>query len=123
MTRKVICVSRDLGVESLMALLLHRGVSRVPVVDEFGRLIGIVSKTDLLRETLETEGLVEYELDHATACPSSEDELGQGWVHARDVVKTAGDIMMPVVFRLPVLIHRIRTAQPISQILQCHALL
>ena len=34
---------------ALLSLMMERGISGVPVVDEFGRPVGVVSKTDLLR--------------------------------------------------------------------------
>lgn len=53
MTRDVRCVSPDTTVEALETLLLERGLSGAPVVDGGGRLIGMVSKTDLVRRTHE----------------------------------------------------------------------
>ena len=50
MTRDVTCVTADFSVEDLTALLLERNISGVPVVDVDGRPIGVVTKTDLLRE-------------------------------------------------------------------------
>ena len=50
MTTDVVCVRDDLSVETLTTLLLDEWIGAVPVVDEHGRPIGIVSKTDLLRE-------------------------------------------------------------------------
>lgn len=48
MTPVVTCVTPDLSLDSLTELLLERGISGVPVVDEEGRPIGVVSKTDLV---------------------------------------------------------------------------
>jgi CBS domain-containing protein len=48
MTPAVLCVTRDLGVVALTRLLLERGISGAPVVDERGHPIGVVSKTDLV---------------------------------------------------------------------------
>jgi CBS-domain-containing membrane protein len=50
MTPTPLCVPPELSVESLTSLFLERGISGAPVVDEAGRAIGIVSKTDLVRE-------------------------------------------------------------------------
>lgn len=50
MARDVVCVEPKLSVEALTALFLERGLSRAPVVDAGGKPIGMVSKTDLLRE-------------------------------------------------------------------------
>jgi len=48
MERDVIAVTPDLGIEDLEELLLMKSISGAPVVNEFGKPIGIVSKTDLL---------------------------------------------------------------------------
>jgi CBS domain-containing protein len=48
MARDVVSVPPHLGVEELAELLLSKGISGVPVVDELGKPIGVVSKTDLL---------------------------------------------------------------------------
>jgi CBS domain-containing protein len=50
MTREVVTVRPDTSLETLIQLLLERNFSGVPVVDEDRRPIGIVSKTDLVRE-------------------------------------------------------------------------
>lgn len=48
MTTEVICVSRDTPYKELVRLLLDRGVSALPVVDDRRRVVGIVSEADLL---------------------------------------------------------------------------
>jgi CBS domain-containing protein len=58
MSRHVLCVTRDVSVEALTGMFLDRGISAVPVVDEAGHPIGIVSKTDLVRERWEARALV-----------------------------------------------------------------
>jgi CBS domain-containing protein len=50
MTTRVLAVRPDVGVEALGDLLLDRGFGGAPVVDEEGRPVGVVSKTDFLRE-------------------------------------------------------------------------
>ncbi len=49
MTHDVVCVGPDLSIAALTTLLVERGISGVPVVDENAVPIGMVSKTDLLR--------------------------------------------------------------------------
>ena len=48
MSADIVCVSPDLSVQALVALLVDRGFSGVPVVDSDGKPIGVVSKSDLL---------------------------------------------------------------------------
>ena len=48
MTSNVVLIRRDAEVHELSKLFLERGVHGVPVVDEDGRLVGVVSQTDLI---------------------------------------------------------------------------
>lgn len=48
MTSPVVTVGPDLSVKETARLLLRHSISAVPVVDEAGRLVGIVSELDLL---------------------------------------------------------------------------
>ena len=88
MERNIVCVRPDVRVDTIAALLLEWGADGVPVVDEEGHPIGMVSWTDLLRERL----------DGATP-PAVPGEAGgadppvEAAAHA-----TAGDVMTPLVF-------------------------
>ena len=56
MTRNVVTVSPETSVPAIAALLLDRRISAVPVVDDSGRVIGIVSEGDLIhRPEADTE--------------------------------------------------------------------
>ncbi len=48
MTRNVITVRGELKVNDLIDLFIDNGISSVPVVDKKGKLIGIVTKTDII---------------------------------------------------------------------------
>jgi CBS domain-containing protein len=50
MTSPVVSVEEDASIENVQWLLLQRGIGAVPVVDRLRRPIGILAKTDLLRE-------------------------------------------------------------------------
>lgn len=49
MTQNVITVSPDSEVREIATLLLEHGISAVPVVNESGKVLGIVSEGDLMR--------------------------------------------------------------------------
>ncbi|MGR2740552.1 CBS domain-containing protein [Billgrantia sp. Q4P2] len=49
MTPKVITVSPDADVREIARLLLENNISAVPVVDDSGKVLGIVSEGDLMR--------------------------------------------------------------------------
>jgi acetoin utilization protein AcuB len=50
MTRDVVTVRSGTSVEAVVELMLARGLSRLPVVDEKRRPLGIVSKTDVVED-------------------------------------------------------------------------
>jgi CBS domain-containing protein len=52
MSRPAICAHPDMSLETVAAKLVNNRLSRLPVVDDQGRLVGIISKTDLLIEEL-----------------------------------------------------------------------
>ena len=49
MTMNVVTVGPQTPVEEVVSILLRRGISAVPVVDDKGAIIGLVSEGDLLR--------------------------------------------------------------------------
>lgn len=61
MSRDVVCVAPRMRVEELCAVLLENSISGAPVVDEAGRLVGIVSTTDVVRDRHERQGTGEVE--------------------------------------------------------------
>ncbi|GAB7036564.1 MULTISPECIES: CBS domain-containing protein [Catenuloplanes] len=50
MTKDVATVTADTPYRSIVDVLMRRRVSAVPVVDELGRVVGVVSETDLLHK-------------------------------------------------------------------------
>ncbi len=58
MTRPAICVTEDRTVEGVATLMIERGIKRAPVVrDE--RLVGIVTRADVIRSILSEPGSAE----------------------------------------------------------------
>jgi CBS domain-containing protein len=49
MSPRVVCVRADLGTDALTEMLFALDLRSVPVVDDQGRPIGVVSRSDLLR--------------------------------------------------------------------------
>lgn len=97
MTGDVVCVRPELSVESLSSLLLARGFSGAPVVDEEGRPLGVVSKTDLVRdagdgETQESVWITRNGRPH---------QLERGH-HLEPIPRaTVAEVMTPLTFALP----------------------
>lgn len=77
--RETVCVRPETSVTSLTNLLLDRAIGGVPVVDEDGKAIGIVSRTDLLRRQED---------------PPDEPRLERGF-HVEREPETAADVMTP----------------------------
>ena len=48
MTKEVVTVTPQTGVRELAALLLERKISGAPVVDEAGKVLGVVTESDLV---------------------------------------------------------------------------
>jgi CBS domain-containing protein len=101
MSRQVVCVPQTLDVRALAQLLLERGISGAPVVDDEGLPIGVVSKTDLIRERFDDTEEIEAEPLRVRTRQGYEYELGPGFHAERITSRTVADIMTPLVFSLP----------------------
>jgi len=100
MTKHVVCVQPDLGIEALTDLFLERGISGAPVVDSAGRTLGIVSKTDVLRDYAdrgETAELGAAEVKSGGI--RAQLDRGMHVLDTRDA--TVRDVMTPLAFTLP----------------------
>jgi CBS domain-containing protein len=58
MTKEPMCVEPWMSIRQLAHLFAENEISGAPVVDGLGRLVGLVSKTDLIRQCLEGTGNV-----------------------------------------------------------------
>jgi CBS domain-containing protein len=94
MTCNALCVRKDHSIEALAALLVTHRISGVPVIDDEGRPIGVVSKTDLVRERHENGDTVA--LDAAEGTSRIEDGF-----HELPISRgTVADVMTPVAITL-----------------------
>lgn len=99
MTANVMCVRQDVSIEALTALLLERGISGVPVVDANGFPIGVVSKTDLVREQHEMGESVGAALPYEEGW-AMDYTLRDGFLSEPIARRTVADIMTPLAFTL-----------------------
>jgi CBS domain-containing protein len=90
MTRSPVVVRSELGLEELVATFLEQNVSRAPVVDHDGKLIGIVSKTDLVVD--------QYVRGDTQVDQRGVPERGQ---HVHELGGCVGDVMTRIAFSLP----------------------
>jgi CBS domain-containing protein len=86
MTSRVVTVTPDARLKDVAAALVEHGVNAVPVVDDRGRLAGIVSEADLLRLNASKDG-VRFESPSARRKPPA---------------RTAREVMTQAVYTIPV---------------------
>ena len=55
MVKDVVCVNTAVSLQELVEIFFSKKVSGVPVVDDNSKLVGIISKTDLVTHGLEKE--------------------------------------------------------------------
>jgi CBS domain-containing protein len=91
MTRDVTCVTGDVSVEAITAMFLERGYGAAPVVDDEGFPVGVISKTDLVRERWENDD---------TGVAESPAEVVDGMHVARVPRAVVNDVMTPLAFTL-----------------------
>lgn len=62
MTTSLVVANQDLTINDASRVMFRRGISRMPVVDENGKLVGIITNTDMVRSHIErsTPNKVEY---------------------------------------------------------------
>jgi len=96
----VICVRPDFGIDELSVLFLSNGVSGVPVVDEAGAPIGMVSKTDLIRAQREEEDLEEVDRGSCRSLTPDQIDMEAGYRIVEPKRGTVAEIMTPVVLML-----------------------
>lgn len=100
MTRDVYAVAPDTDLDTVSALFLIRHISGVPVVDEAGRPLGIVTRTELLGSRPQTRGshgrpfyyVIRDGTIHAPRGPGHGSRQGEG---------AARDVMSSFVFTIP----------------------
>ena len=49
MTKNVVSVTEDQSVEKIVNLMLDKKINRIPVTDKKGKLVGIVTRSDILK--------------------------------------------------------------------------
>ena len=62
MSTKLVVANQELSINDASRVMFRRGISRMPVVDETGKLVGIITNTDMVRSHIErsTPNKVEY---------------------------------------------------------------
>jgi CBS domain-containing protein len=94
MTRNVLCVRPELSLDAVIALFVESGFKAVPVVDEYGSLVGIVTEADVLIDVYVHEN---SDVDRRSV---GVDMLGER-LHTVPEGRTVGDVMLPLALTLP----------------------
>jgi predicted transcriptional regulator len=103
MNPDVMTVADDMTTDALARYLVEREISGAPVVDSQGRLIGVVSMTDIgrnLAEPADLESSRRSDFYRDDPAEITLEDLGQRYVEERAV--TVRDVMTPVVHQVPV---------------------
>jgi len=110
MSRDVITVRSGTSVDVVAEVMLSRGLSRVPVLDASGHLIGIVSKTDLV-EQAHDEGDTMQETSQPSAPDRHLDDLRGFHVHGE------GPVVDDVMSRQVIAVDETATIQRAAQVM------
>jgi len=94
MDRSPLCVRDDLSIECLIDTLLERGVGSATVVDARGRLLGLISMTDLVRERLAMG-----DTEERTDGPAIRRVVGSEWAPGFHVAPLLGTLVRDVMVR------------------------
>lgn len=104
MTASPISIEYKATVAEAIALLTDRGFSAAPVIDDAGRAVGVISRTDLLvhdRERMTHPQPVPEGEDPVARAALWQDPLPEGFSVEEVDPTLVCDIMTPVVFSVP----------------------
>jgi CBS-domain-containing membrane protein len=101
MSHDVLCVSPDLKIDELLALLLDNSISGAPVVDEQGIALGVITKTDVLRVLQQSRDAETTEALVLKGADGYEYDLGAGFALDRVKQLQVKNVMTQVIFTLP----------------------
>ena len=95
MTPHVITVQPDLSVRELVGVMTQHRIYGCPVVDDDGRLVGVVSVTDVLEEQNSHQPEVMPAEDYYTQMHVEDVDLSKGFQLIEDGATRVADIMTP----------------------------
>jgi CBS domain-containing protein len=97
MNRTVISVSESMDLRDLGKMFLDKGITGAPVVDDDGRLSGVVSQTDLVYYALTRDDELVMPSDFYQQARVEGAHLPQGFQIEDTNTGTVADVMTPVV--------------------------
>jgi CBS domain-containing protein len=88
----------DATIKEAIVLLIDRGFSGAPVIDDAGRPIGVLTRSDIVVHDRErTPGVSEY-YERADLITPAGERLGAGFHTEHEDMTTVRDVMTPAVF-------------------------
>ncbi len=104
-TRPAVSVRADATLAAAARIMARHGIKRLPVVDDRGVLIGIVSRSDLLKVFLRSDEAIAQEVRHQVVAGRFPVPLDSVRVRVREgVVTLSGEVadvsMVPLALRL-----------------------
>jgi CBS domain-containing protein len=93
MTRRVTTVRAEMTLNSAMGAMISNEIGHLPVVDREGTLVGILSKTDLVRDRQLEGDTTETLTMRVPAKGGVQYPLGAGFHPDSDGERTVGDVM------------------------------
>lgn len=105
MSPDVLAVEPDMTVHELACFLAEHQITGAPVLDRGGRLVGVVSETDIAEAEIERVEAVDDRSDpegdlHGWEDEAEPDEMRELHLHVTDA-QTVGDIMTPTAYTVP----------------------
>lgn len=104
MNPQVIAVPQDWSVQQLAEFFIEKAITGAPVLDADGRLVGVVSLTDIARYESESRRLIRDNEPHAYFLQSGDLPIDENEIrsfHIEDPPEgTVADIMTPMVFKV-----------------------
>jgi cystathionine beta-synthase len=111
-SRKLIVAHKDEPIRKVIASLRDNGISQVPVLDENGGMIGLITEADLLRHLVSAEGKLDdpitplIESDYATVTPATKVNLLRNIFNdAKLVVVQEGDTVAGIITKIDLIEH------------------
>ena len=116
MTREVVTVAPDTSTEVVIELMLQRDLSRLPVVNSEGQLVGIISKTDLVTEQFNRGDTTQVESTEHIRLPR-EISYSEG-IHVHGPETLVSELMKPAA----VTVHEMSWVADAAKLLASHHL-